>query len=386
MTKKMLIALLIVCMAVLSACGGDSGGKSTVPTESDTTTTTTTTTSVPWGNSQALPSGGDAVALNLNDTFRGKFGSFKVSTSWTFANAGINTPNDTSYFYFGAQGELPFLMYQYEVAKTGRDLTEDEWNSIVANVGGKRISDKEINGRKFIRILAENQNPPLKFVLYYTYEKDVLQGLMMVYPQTETEDEKYIQILEQIVETFEVGDIERGLQTMELEGTSSASAAMPTSSAPLSGDAAQLPDGYAAVDVEGGKLPLPEGYLEHSVTDTPMYTVGFSNPSAQGRSIVYQYGDMSELMKNATEDQISRFIDVYLRGMGAAKSEIQTLNGREFIVFENEINPKAVGYLSFDPETKTIRTVMMMIYNATDDDIAKGRSTVQTMFEYFVWE
>lgn len=378
MTKKRWVVLIIICAFLLGSCGNDSPTATTITTT--TTTTAATTTAAVTTASQTGKGGG--VSVDLNDDFEGKFGHFKVSRDWGYASASINTTGDTTYFYLKDEESYPFLMYQYEIAEGFDTLSESDWNQIARNAGGKRISDRTVNNRKFARIIVNSPEDNMRMMIYYTFENQVLQGVAAVYLMDDTDEERYLDLLEKVVETFEIESdmiekIPAGENSTSAENTSDSIASTLT------------PDGYREFEVEGGTLSLPAEYFEHTSDMSNGYMKGYSNAD-RDKLILYQYIDLGITEGDYALGVLdASFIDetirLYAIGISTEVNESRMVGDKELyeLVPYPSNTDKLAGYIYVDRKKGILRIILMSEKDMKFERIPEVLEFVQDLFLRF---
>lgn len=340
--------LLLVLLLVLAGCGEKNDVTTTTTSQTTTTTETVTTTTMMSSESSTTEdrstsgaeSGsvdGSFKGVNLTEDFEAKFSKFKISKDWSFMTASVNETEDTLYFYWDQIQQPPFLMYQYEkVDPSIVFLGNAQWDTVFKNAGVKRIGEEIRNGVKFQYGYSDHFNDAFGFLLYYTYEKGILQGFALVVPvSNETGIEQYKEQLANIVDTVVINEAAVGAAFENSSGM------IPTTNAPSSDFSSEnsVFGEFDYVSWDELELPVPRGWIEASRTDAGGLTIGYADNSGSGRALLYQKLDVENL--NAV--QMEQLMDTYASGFGGVKGEKVTINGREYI----QVLPKESSQMNF---------------------------------------
>lgn len=365
---KRLSILLLALILVLAGCG-EKKDATAAATTATTTKETVAESTAPASKLSAKTSdaGSDSTIgefdrADLTEDFDAKFASFKISKDWSFMTGSINELNDTLYFYFDEVQTPPFLMYQYELVDPSVVfLGNAQWDKVFENAGIKRLGEDVRYGVKFQYGFSENFNDTFEFLLYYTYDRGVLQAFAFAIPaDAASQMDLYKRQLEYFLDTVVIN--EDAVSSAFDGGSSDVSTTTGASASDVGTPAASGYSGeFEILTMDDLDLPIPKGWAEVSRDATAGLTIGFAEGPNATRGMLYQRLEIGKLPESALEQLWSG----YVSGLGAKRGDDVVINGEKYI----EILPeegKPMGFVGYSTYRDGIVHSFLISFNPSD--------------------
>lgn len=318
---KKFLALILAMTIILASCGGDDSSKKN-ETKTEVSTTETKEDKADKAENEEKKSEsklGKKKKENaskekeqtsgkfvLDKEFQGRFATMKVAQNWIYASNSLAKKDDTTYYYFNKVGEMPFFMYQFELTDANlHSLTDAEWDGIFANSDAVRLGAEEHNGIQFQYGIAEKLSNIMDMLIFYTFDKGVLQAFAMVLPLgMENQREEYKNVLIDILNT--VSKNEAAINNAFDESTEN------ENNSSLNPEKGSLSEEFDSVKLKDITLAVPKGWQEISNQgDEKEYTIVYKSNSNQKDAFMFQRSDFDRTAlqgNGGNEDLIKAFI------------------------------------------------------------------------------
>lgn len=265
----------------------------------------------------------------LNKEFQGRFATFKVAKEWKYGSATVLKPDDTIYFYMDKENAAPFFMYQFEITNPSlTSLSEAEWNGVFGNSDAVRVGEEVHNGMTFQYGIAEKLNNQADMLIFYHFDKGVLQAFTMVLPlEFSGKREEYKSLLIDMLNTITIN--EEAVRNA-FDGQDVTTGAERTS----------LSEEFEGVMVDGFLLPVPKGWMEvTSNNDSDSFTTVFKENFSATEGIMFQKTNLE--IKSKLE------LITYIGAIGSKMGDEVEINGHTYttVLPSSDNEQKIMGYI-----------------------------------------